>query len=361
MIRILAVRAFAAVLMMVTAPLCAAEHGLERYALQHDGIEREYFVHVPEHGGEHLPVVIALHGYTSTASGFAATHGMNRVADEHGYLVVYPQGSHFLAENAAREPYRVTSWNDLAANLGPRGEGPHCTPDREQYPCPPECGACNQCAWTSCYDDLGFIERVLDQVAARYSTDTGRYYLLGVSNGGMMALRLGCDMSDRFAAVVPIIAQLAPGYECGPDVDVPMLQLFGGEDDTVRYDGQPGADGFRYASAADTAATWAQALHCRRGPVAWENALSQRAGLVCTAYTDCRKEGHEVVSCMDPDGGHAWPEQYVTGVPATCVTDEQAASMPGQAPCPPPSGKISDLGMQLVWQFVSRYRNEPRH
>ncbi len=327
-----------------------------RRTINHDGVEREYFVHVPDGGGDNLPVVVGLHGYTSTATGFAASHGLNRHADEHGYIAVYPQGSHFLDGDDQGRSYRVTSWNDLAANLGPELKGPHCVADADQYPCPPECGACNRCAWTSCYDDVGFIEKMLDAVQSEFKSDRSRHYLLGVSNGGMMALRIGCNLAHRFAAIAPIIGQLAPGYECGPELDLPMLHLFGGADDTVRFDGRPGGDGFIYATAAETATAWSSALACKSGPAAWENKISQSIGLVCTAYSDCRVDGHEVVSCMDPDGTHEWPEQYVRGLPATCVTVEQYDSLPDQSRCGSSSGDYAHLGMDLVWQFMSRYR-----
>lgn len=346
-------------MVMFSMPLSAdeeAQQTMVRRTISHDGIEREYFVHVPQGSGDHLPVLIGIHGYTSTATGFAAAHGLNRHADEHGYIAVYPQGSHFLADDEQGQPYRVTSWNDLAANLGPKREGPHCVADSDRYPCPAECGECNHCAWTSCYDDVGFIEKMLDAVQSEFQTDSSRYYLLGVSNGGMMTLRLACNLSGRFAAIAPIIGQLAPGYACGPDVDLPMLHLFGGEDNTVRFDGNPGGDGFIYTSAAETAAVWSSALACATGPTAWGNEISQSAGLVCTAYSDCRVDGHEVVSCMDPDGRHAWPEQFVAGMPATCVTSEQFDSMPGQSHCQSTSGNYIHLGMDLVWGFMTRYR-----
>ena len=331
-------------------------HSMLRGTITHDGIEREYFVHVPKDGGDNLPVVVGVHGYTSTATGFAASHGLNRHADEHGYIAVYPQGSHFVAEGPQESSYRITSWNDLASNLGPKDKGPHCTVDSVQYPCPPECGECNRCAWTSCYDDVGLIEKILDAVQAEYQTDSSRYYLLGVSNGGMMALRLGCNLSGRFAAVAPIIGQLAPGYACGPGTDLPMLHLFGAEDDTVRFDGKPGGDGFIYTTATETAEVWAAAMACETGPASWENEISNSGGLACTAYSDCRTEGHEVVSCMDPDGRHIWPEQYVADMPATCVTAVQYDSLPDQARCETSSGDYVHLGMDLIWDFMSRYR-----
>jgi len=327
---------------------------LERWTLSHDGVEREYFVHVPANSGGTHPVVVAVHGYTSTATGFAYAHGLLQHADANGYLLVLPQGSHFLA-GEGQDAWRVTSWNDLAANQPPRDAGPHCAADHTRYPRPPECAEFNRCAWTSCYDDLGFIDRVLDEVEARYATDTGRYYLLGVSNGAMMALRAGCDRSERYAAVASIIGQLAPGYDCGPTSNLPMLHLFGGADDTVRYDGTAAGDGYIYTSAAQTAATWAQALACSVGPVNWQNELSDAAGFRCTAYRNCRVAGQEVVSCLDPTAGHEWPQQGYAGISATCVTAEQYRSMPGQPHCAAADSAYRHLGMDLIWGFFSRY------
>lgn len=337
-----------------------------RRAIFHDGTEREYFVHLPAASSRstNLPLVVAIHGYTSTATGFQMAYSLNQHADEHDYIIAYPQGSHFAADGPRGETMLVTSWNDLSANQPARPEGPHCTDDRYQYPCPPECGECGHCGWTSCYDDAGFIDVMLDQIQSEFSPDAARVYLLGVSNGGMMALRLACNLSQHFAAVVPIIAQLAPGYACGPDTDLPMLHVYGGADDTVRHDGQPGSDGFIYTTAGETAQLWANALACDAAPHHWENEYSKAAGLSCTAYSSCRAPGHEVVSCMAPQGRHDWPGQRVDGMPATCVTAEQADSLPEQARCPEPAENISHMGMDLVWEFVSQYRKtgtDPLH
>ena len=337
-----------------------AGHGqMLRRTIVHDGVERAYLVHVPPSASQadaKLPVVIGLHGYGSTASGFQAKNGLNRHSDSHGYIAVFVQGSHFVSESPGREPDWVSSWNELAANQGPTAAGPHCTDDRAQYPCPPECGSCKFCDWTTCHDDLGFFEKMLDAVAAEFPTDTDRYYLLGVSTGGMMTLRLGCAIPGRFAAIASIIGQLAIGYACGPAIDSPLLHLYGLKDNTVRSDGKPSGDGFIYSTAAETAGVWATALACSAGPQEWQNETSRQMGLECTAYSRCADETHEVVSCADPDGGHEWPSNFVEGVPATCVTPEQYDYIPIQPHCPSPGDEYVSLGMDLVWTFFSRYR-----
>lgn len=171
----------------------------------------------------------------------------------------------------------------------------------------------------------------------------------------MLALRAGCNLSQRFAAVAPIIAQLAPGFACAPGTDLPMLHLFGAMDDVVRYDGKPAADGFIYSTAAETAATWAAGLDCKSGPHTWQHPLADKAGLQCTSFSDCRVPGHVVVSCMDPNGTHVWPSQRIEGTTATCVTPQQSASMPGQQLCKTGDGEYVHWGMDLTWEFMRRY------
>lgn len=357
------------VILVLTVSLAAVAEvtePMQRRALQHDGIEREYFVHIPAGavlGEGQLPAVVALHGYTSTATGFQSAHALNRHANEHRYIVIYVQGSHFKVSGDDGQQFLITGWNELAANLPETTAGPHCTADSVQYPCPPECGGqCGRCGYSSCYDDVGLLERILDESQAEFPIDIDRVYLLGVSHGAAMTLRAGCRISRRFAAIAPIIGQLPVGRGCGPSADLPMLLLFGGKDETIRFDGTAGKDdGFIYVSTADTAAMWADALACEAGPARWSSEVAEQAGLVCTAHSSCRVAGHEVVSCMDPEAAHWWPSQGYEGVSATCVTREQFESLPDQPRCPPSTGDYEHLGMDLLWQFFSRYRRIGRN
>ena len=331
---------------------------LDRQTFVHDGVEREYFVHAPSGRTGELPVVLAIHGYGSTATGFVVFHDLNEHADRNGYIVVYPQGSHFAATNEQGR-YRVTSWNMLGNAVADLSRGPQCTADADSYPCPPECGDCDRCGWASCYDDLGYFSKLLDELEAKYTTDRARYYALGMSNGGMMVLRLGCSLSGRFAAIAPISAQMPAGFDCGPSTALPMLHLSGGLDDVVRTDGKPSGDGFVYLSSAKTAASWAAALNCEGTVSAWKTDESQLAGLVCTAHTNCGVPGQEVVSCVDTDETHNWPARRPGGAWPTCVTSQQAASMPEQKLCEPRTDYGPHRGMDLIWAFFSRYSKQP--
>lgn len=330
---------------------------LEHRNFQHDGVPREYFLHVPENVTGPLPVVIAIHGYTSTATGFAVFHDLRQHADDNGYIVVYPQGTHFVASDSER-PYRITSWNLFGDAAPDPGAGPQCTEDAYAYQLPPDCDTPDRCTWASCGDDNGYFEKLLDAVAAEFDTDTERYYVLGMSNGGMMTLRLGCDLSDRFAAIAPLNAQLANGYNCAPGSDLPMILLSGDKDNTVRGDGKPGGDGFIYESIANTTAKWADAMRCGAAEKPWVSTESEAAGLVCTAYSDCNIAGQEVVSCRDPEETHNWPARRPGGAWPTCVTSQQADSMPEQRLCEPRTESGPHLGMDLVWAFFSQYSRQ---
>ena len=51
---------------------------------------------------------------------------------------------------------------------------------------------------------------MLDQMATKYSVDATRIYAAGLSEGGLMAIKVGCSMADRIAAIAPVGAAM-PG------------------------------------------------------------------------------------------------------------------------------------------------------
>lgn len=348
------------VLLLVPLMACSEVYEpMQRHAFEHEGVEREYFVHVPENAAGALPVVLGLHGYSSTATGFEYAHDLNAHADKSGYIVVYPQATHFMVAEGSPAAYRATTWNSYSEDNPDRSTGPHCTAESAKYACPPGCGECHACQWEPCTNDVAFLERVLDEVEVSYETDSSRYYVLGVSSGGIMTIRIACDLSERLAAAAPIIALQPPGHACGPESDLPVMFLMGALDETIRLDGKAGKDdGFLYETLDASARIHAQAMQCKSGPSPWRNDLAAAAGVECTAYSDCRVAGHEVVSCVDPAGAHMWPMQGPRGAPATCVSAQQAASMPEKPLCRPAPEGGPHAGMDLVWSFFSRYRRD---
>ena len=321
---------------------------------------RRYYVYLPDaYGSRPLPVVMALHGYGTTATGLASAHEINPHANANDYIVVYPQGAGFYSKVAwQRDDDLVSTWNDLASNV-PTEAGPHCLPDRLDYPCYPECGDCKACNWISCEDDVGFLLSITQSLKESLLVDPDRFYLLGNSNGGSMVQRLGCDYPDHFAAVGIMIYQMPPGHACGPREALPMLHYYGVHDDEVPHDGKPSPYGWVYTSAAENTRVWAETMGCNGPAVPWQTALTQEHDLQCEAYTDCQSEGVAVVSCGDPAAGHEWEAQRIHAIPADCVAPAQQQDLPRQPVCPAISPAEERWGMELVWQFFSQHSRSP--
>ncbi len=113
------------------------------FSMRHGELDREYRLHLPPgyDSGRPTALVLDFHGYTGMAAGEEAYTGLSRHADEHGYAVVYPQGTGFLDDDGKL----ITSWNDLAGSASPGPEGPICSPTADKYPHPPECGEATPC------------------------------------------------------------------------------------------------------------------------------------------------------------------------------------------------------------------------
>ena len=242
----------------------------------------------------------------------------------------------------------------------PPEAGPHCLPDRLDYPCYPECGDCKACDWTSCEDDVGFLLSITQSVKESLLVDPDRFYLLGNSNGGSMVQRLGCDYPERFAAVGIMIYQMPPGHACGPSETLPMFHYYGELDDGVPPDGLPSPTG-GYIRRLQTIPVSGLRPWGVKGPaVPWRTSLTQEHDLQCEAYTDCQAEGAAVVSCGDSLADHEWAAQRIAAIPADCVAPAQQQDLPRQPVCPAISPAEERWGMELVWHFLVSTRGHPR-
>jgi poly(3-hydroxybutyrate) depolymerase len=83
----------------------------------------------------------------------------------------------------------------------------HQTTDRGGYLSWNAGGCCEYAA----ADDLGYLRQVVVDIERRTAVDTHRVYVIGMSNGGMMALRAVCQAPSVFAAAGSVAGpQLLP-------------------------------------------------------------------------------------------------------------------------------------------------------
>ena len=65
----------------------------EHRTVVHEGLEREYIVHVPSNINQDSPLVVVIHGFTSSAEIIMKYSDMNDIANRESFIAVYPQGT----------------------------------------------------------------------------------------------------------------------------------------------------------------------------------------------------------------------------------------------------------------------------
>lgn len=156
-------------------------------------------------------------------------------------------------------------------------------------------------------DDVGFIRALLAHLNRKIKIDPERIFAAGMSNGGMMAYRLACEMPEVFKAIAAV-ADTDNTRSCKPGQPVSILHIHARNDTHVLFGGGAGPDGPRraavtdYTSVADTVARWVGLNGCGANP----RRILERAGAYCEVYSSCRG-GAEVQLCVTDSGGHSWP------------------------------------------------------
>ena len=234
------------------------------------GKDRTYLVHVPKglDPKTPAPVVVAFHGAGMTGRIFRAVSGLDACADEHRFVVVYPDGSGF-----------VQTWNS--------GGIPFVA---------------------SRADDVAFARDLLDDLKAVAAVDPKRVYAAGFSNGGMMAYKLANEAADAFAAVCAVGGTMTYD-DPSPKRPVPVLHFHGTDDVFVPYVGAPsGKKGQAFKSVEATAKAWAKADGCPPDPteVALPDADPDDGCKVKRKTYGPGTGGAEVVVYTVEGGGHNW-------------------------------------------------------
>ncbi len=195
----------------------------------HDELERKYILHLPKNLPENAPLLVVMHGYTNKAGFIKFYTRMNRVANDNGFAVVYPQGAPDGTEN------EETHWNaDLEI---------------------------------SNINDISFITNLTEELQLKHDLNPDKTFAFGVSNGGFMAYTLAVRSPDKFAAVASVIGTMSGKTWSERDMTttpVPVLQISGLLDEVVPIDGSiTPIGGWGGAPHADTIVNyWATRNNC---------------------------------------------------------------------------------------------------
>jgi len=253
-----------------------AESETQSRSLAWGGRTRSYRLHLPARGlkpGEKAPLVVVLHGGGGNAHSVERQLGFSELADEQGFVAVYP--------NAVDR-----NWND--GRNHPPGVTDH--------------------------DDVGFIGAMIDAVTAEFGLDPARVFVTGPSNGGIMTHRVGLQLAGKVAAIAPVIGGLATPlaamFASAHPVSVLMIQS--DADPWVPYAGgavrvMGGKERGTILPTEETLALWVKANGCG-APVTdtLPDEKTDGCRVVRTTYAPGR-EGAEVVFLKVEGGGHNWP------------------------------------------------------
>ncbi|MGA8214284.1 MAG: hypothetical protein WB799_11875, partial [Candidatus Sulfotelmatobacter sp.] len=213
-----------------------------------DDLARNFVVHLPKgyDAKQHYPVVILLPGQNQDAEEMQRLTHFNQFADKDGIIAVYPTATRGRWNIGVRpeQPSAATPRRGYGRHGGmggggypgggyPGGGGGYPGGGGGGYPGGGQSGGQNPDENRNKpepADDVAFLNQMLDQLATKYSVDTHRVYAAGLGDGGLMALRVGCSMADRVAAIAPVGAALPKTMICLPSRPVPALFIDGTDD-----------------------------------------------------------------------------------------------------------------------------------
>jgi polyhydroxybutyrate depolymerase len=240
---------FALPLLMAFIALPAlAASSTTKESLEVGGETRLYLLHVPPGLNGEAPLVLSFHGNGMNAEEEEDLSGFSKLADDRGFVVVYPQ-----ADNGE---WRVYSGEDA---------------------------------------DVVFIDALIGHLTERLPIDRKRIYANGISLGAQFAWRLACDRPQVFAAM----GLVAGGYPGVCQLPRPPLILFHGTHDRILpYDG-----GRTLMPVRDFARGWAARDNCH---LAEQGEIVFAQGDAKGERWACGDAGEVVLYTLEGNG-HSWP------------------------------------------------------
>lgn len=256
--------------------------------LKHEGYNRYYKFYVPNDFTQQktYPVVLILHGGGGTAKGMVRfTKGrFNKLADNFGFVAVYPNGF-------------GKSWNDGGRDTLAKARKLNI-------------------------DDVGFIEKVIDDLDSKINVDKNNIFACGISNGGFMVQRLALEIPELIRGIGVVAANLSADQIAGINQKnpVPVIFINGTSDPLVPYNGGPvmvlKQKRGKVMSVDESTNFWIKNNECTK-KISEEKIPDVNKRDDCSAtktiYQNPRNPKIKMEVIKIENGGHTWPgtKQYL--------------------------------------------------
>ena len=248
----------------------------ELYQFSHGGLNREYYLYVPDSLVVDAPLLFVFHGYSGSASGIMNYSGLNQIADDNGFVVCYPQGL-------------IDDWDYSFWNVG--------------YD------------WhvDETVDDVGFTTFLAQYLQTEYNLSAQNTFSTGMSNGGDMSYLLACQASDVFRAIAPVAGCMMTWLynSCAPVNPVPVFEIHGTDDDVTWWDGadEINNDGYGPWESVDTTFNfWTQLNSCTEFIIDTLPDIDMSDGSYVVSHKNTNGlNNNEVWLYEVVNGGHDWP------------------------------------------------------
>ena len=249
------------------------------------------------------PLVLAFHGGQSHPEMMRRFSGLDALSAAGRAVVAFPEGT------GSREG--LLTWN-----------GGNC------------CGE----ARADGSDDVGFVSALIDAIAVRLPIDLHRVHATGMSNGAMMAYRVGAELAGRIASIAPVAGPLALA-SIAPSRPVPVLHFHGSLDQFTPLGGGIGRRSVTRVShrpVVEGLLEWVRADGCAP-ECARESIPCGDEGISVERFTwGPGAADSEVVFYRLEGGGHTWPGR----VPDSFFLGAAALSLDANA---------------IIWEFFQRH------
>ena len=232
-----------------------------------NGKTRKAIAKMPKSGlRNNLPVVFMFGGWQHDANTARSYAGLENTAAGDSAIIVYPEPVHSTFKG---ETY--PAW----------GGAPYATN-------------------TSRSADVAFVRQIVSTLVREGKADRNRVYATGLSNGGGMALGVGCAAPDLVKGVVGVSgAYYTPAVSNCVNASVPTMIIHGTSDDIVKYNGGS-RHGASYLSVNQVHRQFAARNKC---DVSKAPSTSTKGNITTYRYQGCAVP---TVVKKVAGGGHTW-------------------------------------------------------